>query len=94
MLSRLPWDTIEEVALVLDRGAEKYGQDNWKLCEHKDLDRYKSAALRHLSKYMQGELVDQETGFKHLAHAVTNLLFLIHKENEYNSKQGQGDNGN
>lgn len=64
-----------EVAKVLTFGAMKYDAHNWKQVD--DPNRYIGALYRHLEAWRQGEEVDPESGFSHLAHAATNIAFLI-----------------
>ena len=73
----LPLDTVEEFVKVLTKGAEKYDDNNWKKVEGR---RYFSALLRHLKDHQRGEKNDPETGLSHLAHAGSNLIFLLWKE--------------
>jgi hypothetical protein len=40
--------------------------------------RYFAAAIRHMVAWKSGELNDSETGVSHLAHAATNLLFMLY----------------
>lgn len=75
-LDLLPFDALEEVAKVLMHGAEKYGAHNWREVDNAK-ERYTSALLRHLSAIMQGEEVDPESGFRHIAHVACNALFLV-----------------
>lgn len=84
--SLVPFEVLDEVVKVLTYGANKYDRFNWEFVEDK---RYQAAALRHISAYMQGEMLDQESGYEHLAHAICNLMFLMAKvdisdEVEYN----------
>lgn len=74
--SLLPFDALSEVVKVLDYGATKYAPDNWKHVVPRS--RYIDAAFRHMFQWQSGEDNDQETNISHLAHAATNLLFLIH----------------
>jgi len=70
---------LEQVVDILDYGNKKYPAEdgsNWRLVEQPQR-RYSSALMRHLSAYLQGEKNDPETGKSHLAHAMTNLLFLM-----------------
>ena len=64
------------VADILTFGAEKYGANNWKTAKDIDTFRFKDAALRHLLSYLDGELIDTESGKPHLHHAACNLMFL------------------
>lgn len=85
--SLVPFGAMDEVVQVLTYGANKYDRFNWKyVADH----RYQAAAMRHISAYMQGEENDPESGYRHLAHAISNLLFLMGKvyyqeELEYNT---------
>lgn len=72
----VPWAGLDEVVRVLGHGAEKYGPENWRNVPRLE-DRYPAAALRHLSRYLQGERDDPESGLNHLAHAVCSLLFVL-----------------
>ena len=73
--SLFPIPSIMEVANVLEYGAAKYSPDNWKHVRPKK--RYFDAALRHILAWGNGEKLDEETGYNHLAHAVCCLLYLI-----------------
>lgn len=72
----LPLDVIREVVFVIMHGNRKYDEDSWKNGrDRKGL--YFSASLRHLEAHQSGELFDPESGLHHLAHAITNLVFLL-----------------
>lgn len=68
--------TMEDISRVLHYGADVkgYGRVNWADCDN--LDRYFSAADRHITAFYNGELLDKESGFSHLAHAISNLIFI------------------
>lgn len=66
-----------EVSDVVDYGARKYSSDNWKRLEN-GRRRYAAAACRHIRSLMNGEIIDSESGLTHAAHAITNVLFLLH----------------
>jgi hypothetical protein len=72
--SLLPFAAMDDVVRVLTYGAKKYDRFNWRNVER---HRYEAAALRHISAYKQGEIMDPETGLNHLAHAMCSLLFLM-----------------
>jgi len=74
--SLLPWDSVKDVVKVLEAGAKKYGDDNWKMVEG-GRTRYFDALLRHLMAWREGERLDVETGLPHLAHAGCCVLFLL-----------------
>ncbi len=78
----LPTDSIKEVVKVLQYGANKYGESNWKNGLEKK--RIIAALLRHMFEIMDGNLNDKESSLMHAAHVACNALFLIHyqlKEN-------------
>lgn len=71
----IPFDALESVAEVLRYGAEKYSPRNWERGFH--WSRVFSSTLRHLFAFFRGEDTDAETGHSHLAHAATNIFFLL-----------------
>lgn len=71
-----PFDGAEDVVRVLERGAQKYARDNWRIVPDA-ITRYRAAALRHLAADALGEVNDPETGLPHLAHAGCCLLFVL-----------------
>lgn len=76
----VPPSAIKAMAEVLTFGARKYKPNNWKNCE--DPERYLAALYRHLEAWRAGEINDQDSGMHHLAHAMTNLAFIL--ELKYN----------
>lgn len=74
-LNLLPFEALEEVALVLNFGAKKYGDWNWK--GGFKYGRLSAAAMRHLFAWSTGEDKDPESGYSHLAHAACCVLFLL-----------------
>lgn len=64
----LPALAIEDIAVVLQHGAIKYGDDNWRTIPSKD---HVNHALRHCFSW----LITQELG--ELTHAATRLLMAI-----------------
>jgi hypothetical protein len=71
----LPIDEMTDVVKVLTFGANKYGDDNWK--NVKPITRYTDATFRHLGAFVNGEWLDQESKLPHLAHAISNILFMM-----------------
>ena len=71
----LPYGPIREIVQVLTFGSRKYGDWNWIKVDN-SRERYFSAAMRHLTAWWEGEPNDPETGYSHLSHAGTCLLFL------------------
>ncbi len=74
--SLLPAGAVEEVVRVLEYGARKYSEENWKKVDNAHI-RYYDAAMRHINAWWQLEQKDQETGLHHLAHATCCLMFLM-----------------
>lgn len=75
----LDFTFVDDVVKVLTDGGIRYGDFNWR-----DLDeeRVAAALLRHISAIRRGELVAQDTGSTHIAHAASNLMFLHHFHKE------------
>jgi len=82
----LPFSALKEVAGVITFGAGKYGAENWQKVSNLE-SRYFAAALRHLTEYAIGEDIDPESGYRHLAHAICSLMFVL----EYELEQCDGD---
>lgn len=80
-LGLIPRTALEAEAQVLAFGAEKYGRDNWR--KGMEWQRMIDAALRHIVAFADGEDMDPESGYHHLAHAKCCLSFLL----EYHAKQ-------
>lgn len=72
----IPPVAMEGAAQVLTFGASKYGANTWKDVEN-GKQRYLAACMRHIEAHRRGELLDNESGISHLAHAMTNLMFLL-----------------
>jgi hypothetical protein len=66
---------LEQTALVLNFGADKYAAWNW--AEGIQYSRLIGAALRHIEAYNDGEDLDPESGLPHTAHASCCLMFLL-----------------
>ena len=77
--SYLPIPAVKAVIDVMSYGDTKYPApdgSNWKRVPRAK-KRYYNAAMRHLTSWWDGEQNDPETGYNHLAHACSNLLFLL-----------------
>lgn len=81
----IPDRALMEVAKVFTFGAEKYDDNNWR----KGMPWSKCIASleRHLKAFKNRKDFDDESGLLHLAHLVTNGLFLL----EYYNIYPQGD---
>jgi len=82
--SLIPPEALEGLASVLTYGAKKYKPNNWKQVD--DTSRYIDALYRHLEAWRSGEQFDSESNLPHLAHALTNVSFLIYFEDKNQSK--------
>lgn len=72
----IPWDAMASVAYVMEYGAKKYGDHNWKQVPNAR-ERYVNAAHRHWVAMVDGPAYDDESGVHHAAHAVCCLLFVL-----------------
>ncbi|EME4812556.1 hypothetical protein R7T79_003192 [Acinetobacter baumannii] len=79
--SLIPKGSLAPVINVLEYGARKYSEDNWRKVPNAQT-RYFDAAHRHLNAWWNGQTLDPETGESHLAHTVSCLLFLIALEKD------------
>lgn len=75
-LSLLPFAALEDVARVLEHGADKYAPHAWRRVPDGHA-RYVKAALRHLHAHARGEVLDPESGLPHLGHAAASILFAL-----------------
>lgn len=75
-LALVPPASMIYQALAMQQGAEKYGPYNWRKDKVSTMT-YVAAAKRHLDQYLDGEHLDPESGFPHLAHAMASLGILI-----------------
>lgn len=71
---------IEQLAMVLTFGAQKYANHNWRKGISKG--RLIAAALRHLFAYLRSEDRDPESGLSHVAHAMCCCMFLLGLEHK------------
>ncbi|KKK94374.1 hypothetical protein LCGC14_2683520 [marine sediment metagenome] len=67
---------IEVIARILEAGEVKYKRLNWKIGGNTD-ESYLDAAIRHMSKFVNGDPFDEEYGTHHLGHAIWNLMTLF-----------------
>ena len=72
----LPFDLLLRVAVWYKLGADKYGEDNWRLGQPQR--KVIGSLLRHLTKYMMGQ--DDED---HLSAIVWNALCLMHVDEKF-----------
>ncbi len=83
------WPDLEEVVSVLEYGDTKYPAEdgsNWKRLEDPE-KRFKDALFRHMKEHRLGNKIDPETGKSHLAHLITNALFLMYFDRQTNTEE-------
>jgi len=71
----LPWHSLDEVARLYARGAEKYDEHNWRKGYAWSLSF--AAMMRHARAFWEGEDIDPELGTHHLASVVFHALALM-----------------
>lgn len=74
----IPVDALKELALVYSKGAEKYADRNWE--KGMSWSRVIGPLMRHLEAFRRGEIIDQETGCRHMAQVAWNALALVSYE--------------
>lgn len=74
-LDLLSTHALNQIALVLNHGAEKYDEHNWR--KGIEFHRLIRAALNHVMAFNAGEDNDPESGLSHLAHAGCCVMFLL-----------------
>jgi hypothetical protein len=74
-LDSLPFEAICHVGRIIRFGEKKYGRNNW--TKGMPWNKLLGSTLRHIFAWASGEDKDKESGESHLAHACTDLLFLI-----------------
>ena len=80
-MSLMPEDVLREMLAVLEFGAAKYGEDNWKYVPNGTV-RYYDAAMRHLDAWWHCDPHDSESGKSHLAHVMCCVAFLMWLDKE------------
>lgn len=73
----LPLEDIEDIVKVYTEGVKKYAPNSWQNLPD-GYNRYKAAMFRHLLEYEKGNIIDEETGCKHLAQVVWNAIAMLH----------------
>ena len=71
----LPVGGLFAVADVMGYGAGKYGARNWQ--GGIAYSKLVASTLRHLFRRLGGQVLDDESGLPHLAHAAANLLMVL-----------------
>lgn len=76
-LDLIPQHVLIEVGKVLEFGARKYDDNNWLKGTGFKYGRIFAAIMRHGWKFWSGEEYDDESGLHHLAHLITDAMFLL-----------------
>lgn len=63
-------------AMALLEGAAKYGRANWRKIGVR-ASIYYDACMRHLTKWFEGQEIDEDSGLPHLAHALACIAIII-----------------
>jgi hypothetical protein len=83
----LPATAIEEMARCFGYGAMKYGVNNYKKGDCLPVERLLGAAIRHIYRHLDHDVIDEESGRLHLGHAMSDIAMaidvLIIKAEEY-----------
>ncbi len=74
-LGLIPPFSIQEIGKVFTKGAEKYGDNNYR--KGMPWSKCVDSLHRHLNAFEQGEDFDAESGLHHMAHVATNAIFLL-----------------
>lgn len=74
--SLIDFESFEDMVRVLEFGTEKYGVDNWK--KGLPTKEIVESMLRHTFAYLNGENLDPESGFSHIAHIQCNAMYLAY----------------
>jgi hypothetical protein len=70
------FEALEPMLRVLEFGATKYSDNQWKL--GLEMDAIMDSLLRHLVAIQKGEELDPESQLPHIGHALCNLYFYSH----------------
>ena len=69
---------LKEWAELMGRGAEKYGENNWKKANSvEELNRFKASAWRHFVQFMNGE--EDEAHHAAILFNIAGIMYLMDK---------------
>lgn len=72
---------LDQVAIALSKGEDKYGVDNWK--NGLSFSRILSAMKRHVQAIERGENIDLESGMPHATHVACNAMIFDYYRRNY-----------
>lgn len=87
--SLVPRKALMRTIDVLEAGAKKYSEHNWRKVDNAE-QRYLDAAFRHLVAHMDGQYLDPETQLPHLAHALCCIMFALELREERRDGKADG----
>lgn len=73
--STVPAIPIAEIGLAMLEGALKYGRHNYRAIGVRS-SVYYDAAMRHLTRWWEGEDIDPDSGLPHIVKALASLVVL------------------
>jgi len=85
--SLVDFKSLEPLVRVMEYGCIKYEKNNWK--KGLDLTQILESMSRHLFALMSGEIIDPESGEKHIGHLYANCMFW---EYHYNKQLNEKEN--
>lgn len=94
MLNLIPPASLVYQALAMQHGAivKGYGPFNWR--DKKVVASiYIAAALRHIYKFLDGQELDEESGYPELGHAIASLGILVDAKENGNLIDDRPKNG-
>lgn len=79
-IKRVPFSTVPavpvaEIGLAMLEGALKYGRHNYRAIGVRS-SVYYDAAMRHLTRWWEGEDIDPDSGLPHIVKALASLIVL------------------
>ena len=90
--SLVPRKALMRTIDVLEAGAKKYAENNWREVDNAE-QRYLDAAFRHLVAHMDGQYLDPETNLPHLAHILCCIMFTLELQEDRRDCRDRGDRG-
>jgi hypothetical protein len=74
--SLVDFDSLTEMLLVLEFGAEKYAPNNWRKGLHRE--EILESVQRHLIELFENKEMDGESKLHHMGHIMCNAMFYLH----------------
>lgn len=71
----IPPEMLMAIGTVITYGANKYAERDWE--DGMEWNRFYAAALRHMNAWQSGEEIDPESGYPHMWHATTSLIYIL-----------------